>query len=83
MNRAHDRVLWSSPYAELPDGTVLVAHDGTVRHLRDGQTMAFGFDGWGEPKPIPTDGPATALTPPTSVAALSHGFVLTLHPSAN
>jgi hypothetical protein len=44
--------------------------------------LRFSFDGWAEPTARPRAGQATVLTPPTSVAALSHGYPLLLHPTA-
>ena len=60
---------------DLPDGTVVVT-DGPRLVLRD-RLYAFSFAGWHDPVARPA-GPLTVLTPPTSVAALRHGFVPTL-----
>jgi hypothetical protein len=76
LNRASDRRPWSA--ADLPDGAV-VLHDGP-RLLLGGTLLAFSFTGWHDPIPR-SEGRLTVLTPPTSVAALSHGFVPHLHPS--
>jgi len=70
--RGPDRRTWSAPPTSLPDGTV-VLHDGARLVLGD-RLLAFSFDGWHDPVPRPA-GDLTVLTPPTSVAALSHGFV--------
>jgi hypothetical protein len=80
VDRAHDRITWAADGADLPDGTVIVV-DGTPSLVIDAALRPFGHGGWGPSTRRPT-GPVTVLTPPTSVAALSHGFVPTLHPSA-
>ncbi|MGH3629078.1 MAG: hypothetical protein ACRDRL_16780 [Sciscionella sp.] len=72
VERASDRRTWTA--ADLPDGTV-VLHDGPRLVLGD-RLHAFSFDGWRDPVPRPR-GALTVLTPPTSVAALAHGFVPT------
>lgn len=68
---AHGRRTWTDD-TDLPDGAVVVT-DGPRLVLGD-RLFAFSFAGWHEPVPRP-DGPLTVLTPPTSVAALRHGFV--------
>jgi hypothetical protein len=84
LERAGDRRLWTAPAAELPDGAVVVHGEEGQRRLRlvrGDRLPAFSFDGWHDPVPRP-DGELTVLTPPTSVAALAHGFAPVLHPSA-
>jgi hypothetical protein len=77
LTRAPDRRPWTA--IAPPDGAV-VLHDGPRLLLGD-RLLAFSFDGWHDPIPRP-DGDLKVLTPPTSVAALAHGFVPVLHPSA-
>ncbi|HET9626530.1 MAG TPA: hypothetical protein VFP84_34445 [Kofleriaceae bacterium] len=81
LERARDRVVWSAPYADLPDGTVVVTPDGACRLVSGARLLRFSFEGWGDPIARP-DGAARVLTPPTSVAALAHGYAPVLHPSA-
>jgi len=81
MTRARDRLLWSAPYAELPNGTVVVGQDGATRVKHRNRLFRFTFDGWTAPVPVVERDMATVLTPPSSVAALTHGYTLTLHPS--
>ena len=82
LERARDRIVWSAPNAELPDGSVVVGADGAPRIRSRGLLLRFTFDGWVDPMRAPGDGLAVVLTPPTSVAALAHGYVPRLHPSA-
>jgi hypothetical protein len=79
--RAGDRIVWSAPYADLPDGTVVAAPDGSCRLVVDDRLLEFSFDGWSGATPRPRSGEAAVLTPPTSVAALAHGYRPLLHPS--
>jgi hypothetical protein len=82
LTRASDRIVWPTPYEELPNGAVVIGDDGAPRLVRDDRLLRFGFDGWTDPVPRPTGRVASVLTPPTSVAALSNGFIPQLHPSA-
>ncbi|HEY5981739.1 MAG TPA: hypothetical protein VIT41_19095 [Microlunatus sp.] len=74
LDRASDRITWRAPFAELPDGTVVIDRDGTALLVRGDQLRSFTFAGWGPPSDRPTHGMATVLTPPTSYAALTFGF---------
>ncbi len=60
----------------VPDGTVVLL-DGPRLVLGE-RLLAFSFDGWSDAVPRPA-GNLTVLTPPTSVAAMDHGFVPVLH----
>ncbi len=82
IGRAADRILWSAPFAALPDGAVVVGAGGGCRLVAGDRLLEFSFEGWGAPSPRPSRGHATVLTPPTSVAALAHGYRPGLHPSA-
>jgi hypothetical protein len=79
--RRGDRIVWSAEADTLPDGAVIVGDDGMARLVIGDRTMEFDFDGWRGPEPRPS-GLVTVLTPPTSVAALAHGFQPTLHSSS-
>ena len=61
----------TSTDADLPDGAVVLT-DGPRLVLGD-RLYAFAFSGWHDPVALPA-GPLTVLTPPTSVAALRHGY---------
>jgi hypothetical protein len=45
--------------------------------------MSFSFGGWANSSARPRQGSVEVITPPTSVAAMRHGFEPVLHPSAN
>jgi hypothetical protein len=81
LDRRADRLVWEAPIGDLPDGTVVVHHDAPALVVED-RLHRFTFDGWDEPEARPRRARATVLTPPTSVAALAHGFRPTLHPTA-
>jgi hypothetical protein len=81
LARAGDRLLWTAEIDDLPPGTVIVDDHRQPRLLLDGSTWTFTFDGWNEPVERPRRGQALVLTPPTSVAALAHGYAPLLHPS--
>ncbi|MFN0090174.1 MAG: hypothetical protein ACKVWR_07900 [Acidimicrobiales bacterium] len=80
--RAGDRILWPMPFADAPDGAVVVDGDGACRLVLEDRLLRFSFAGWEAPIPRPRRGEALLLTPPTSAGALAHGFTPVLHPSA-
>ena len=82
LARAGDRIVWAAQYPDLPDGTVVVAPDGSCRLVVDDRLLRFSFDGWVGATTRPLAAEATVLTPPTSVAALAHGYQPLLHSSA-
>ncbi len=83
LSRAKDRMVWTAPFAALPDGTVVIGTDESCELICGDRILRYGFGGWTETTHKPARGMATVLTPPTSVAALAHGFQPVLHPSAN
>ena len=82
LDRCADRLVWEAEVGDLPDGAVVVAGDGEPALLLGGALRTFAFGGWGEARPAPRRATVRVLTPPTSVAALAHGFVPVLHASA-
>lgn len=66
---------------DLPAGTVIVDDDRRPYLLFDDSLWRFTFDGWSEPVARPRRTQSQVLTPPTSVAALAHGYTPVLHPS--
>ena len=82
LERARDRRVWSAPFSDLPDGTVVVAATGEPRLVLGDRTLAFAHPGWTAPRTRPVRGVARILTPPTSVAALRTGFEPVLHATA-
>lgn len=77
LERAADRVTWDAPYADLPDGAVVIM-ERAAWLVRGDELRRFSFAGWGSAILRPTSGMATVLTPPTSYAALVYGFVPSL-----
>lgn len=80
LDRAADRKAWVEDVSLLPDGTVMVETGTPFLVLGDG-LYEFTFSGWQQPVGRPDQGHVTVLTPPTSVAALRHGFEPRLHDS--
>ena len=81
--RRHDRILTVMAHAELPDGAVCVDDNDRARLVVGNAWMSFDFDGWSDARPRPSGGTVRVLTPPTSITALTNGFVPVLHPSAD
>jgi hypothetical protein len=82
INRTEDRIIWQSPYADLVTGTVIVSDEGSCQLVHGDQLFDFSFEGWRNASLRPLGGMARVLTPPTSVAALRHGYRAVLHESA-
>ena len=82
LNRAGDRIVWSAPFADLPDGTVVASDDKICQLVCGDRLLDFSFAGWTAASPKPRNAMATVLTPRTSVAALVYGYRPVLHPSA-
>ena len=82
IDRRGDRLLWSADIDDLPDGTVVLDGDVHPHVVLADRMLRFTFDGWDRPRPRPRNRTVRVLTPPTSVAALVHGYRPRLHPSA-
>jgi hypothetical protein len=78
LARASDRRLWDASIDDLPSGTVIVDDARQPFLVLDDRLLAFSFEGWGSASERPR-GAVMVLTPPTSVAALAHGYVPVLH----
>ena len=83
LDRGSDRRLWTAELNDLPDGSVVFSETGEARLVLGKHTFAFSFDGWVQPRPRVHGVTVEVITPPTSVAALRHGFEPVLHPSAS
>ena len=83
IQRRDDRRLWTATVDELPDGTVIVDDTDVARLVVGDHTLAFSPTRWTAPEPRPRATRARILTPPTSVAALRHGFLPVLHPTGS
>ncbi len=87
LSRSADRLLWSAPYGTLPPGTVIIGPGGDVPHLvTPNDLRPFAFTGWGMPVRsslgVGETDDVMVVTPPTSVAALRHGYRPQLDSSA-
>ena len=82
LDRASHRMVRPENIDTLPDGSIILGVDSTPSLVLNGRLMSFSFGGWANPEPRPLNQEVTVLTPPTSVAALKHGFVPTLDESA-
>ena len=82
LDRGPDRILIQERIDHLPLGAVIVDDDRIPWLVLMDRLLRFSFAGWTEPRPRPRSGSVSVVTPPTSVAALAHGFTPVLHPSA-
>ena len=82
LERATDRITWRAGLETLPEGTVILDDDMGAQLVLEDRLMSFTFGGWSDPRPRLRGETVVVLTPPTSVAALRHGFEPLLHPSA-
>lgn len=84
MDRHRDRLLWTASLQDLPDGSVVVGHRSPTPHLVTTHSVQpFTFGGWGPAIPRTSFDVVQVVTPPTSLDALRHGFIPTLHESAS
>jgi hypothetical protein len=82
LDRGADRRLWTAAIENLPDGAIVVGDAGDARLVHSAHEWTFGFDGWRDPQPRRDGRLVEVITPPTSVAALRHGFEPVVHASA-
>ena len=82
LERASDRILWAGKIDELPAGVVIVDEDRAPMLVVEDRLLRFSFAGWTETRSRPRTARVAVLTPPTSVAALAHGYNPILHPTA-
>ena len=82
LDRAANRRRWSAISDDLPDGSILVCDSSEPRLVHGDLTWAFSFDGWVQPQRRTAGVAVDVVTPPTSVAAMQHGYEPALHPSA-
>jgi hypothetical protein len=80
--RTHRRRLHELPWAELPDGT-FVWLDGAACLSLDGCLVEWTHAGYGAARPRPARGLASAITPPSTVAALQAGYPVQIDESAH
>src|SRR5207244_3936893 len=81
LARAAHRQLWTAAVDDLPVGSVIVGPDHRPRLVLDERLLEFSFSGWTAPIERRRRSDVQVLTPPTSVAALAHGYAPVLHPS--
>ena len=82
LTRGIGRQTWPAQLSTLPTGAVFVDQSGTAMMVANDYVAAFSFDGWGLHTSRPRASIVQVLTPPASLAALAHGYVPLLHPSA-
>lgn len=74
LDRARDRLTWSAELCSLPDGTVVLSADRQPMLVWSEALYGFDFAGWRHAD-IGDEGRVEVLTPPTTVGALSNGYV--------
>lgn len=84
LHRATDRILTTQQLIDLPNGSVVLHPRNQAPSLiMHGTLRRYAVDHWASnAEALPGDTPLQTLTPPTSLAALKHGFSATLHESA-
>ena len=81
MAGTHRRRVHELPWTDLPDGTFVIV-DGTPALVVGDQVTDWAHGAYGRARARPRAGLASVLTPPSSVAALSAGYVAQIDPSA-
>lgn len=77
----HRRRLHEVSWSQLPAGTFVLVDDVSSLVLDD-HLVPWTMEGYGAPRARPRAGTATAITPPTSVAALQAGYPVQIDPTA-
>ena len=67
--------------ATLPDGVFIRLGDNDFRLLWDGALHRWSPHGYDDPMAVSEVGEAPVMTPSVSVAALRHGYPVTVHPT--
>lgn len=70
------------PWSQLPAGAFVVLDDVPALVLGD-RSVPWSAAGYGSPIDRPSRGEATVLTPPSTIAVLSHGYRPVIHPTAD
>jgi hypothetical protein len=76
----HRRRLHALPWRTLPDGSFVLVDEPAL--VRGDRLVEWTRDGYGRRLPRPVDGDATVITPPSTVAVLTAGYVPQIDPSA-
>jgi hypothetical protein len=81
---SRERRLHESPYSELPDGA-FVLEAGRPQVVLGRQLLTWSAGGYRDRHPLPRNGSATVITPPSLISILRSGWspsVPLLHPSS-
>lgn len=81
VSGTHQRRTHELSWNDLPDGTFVII-DGTPAVVVDDHLAEWTHDGYGRRHARPPAGPASVLTPPSTVAALRVGYGAQIDPSA-
>ena len=77
----HRRRGHEMPWPDLPDGTFVLLDDGPAAVVGN-TAVPWTVEGYGAPWPRPRAGPATVITPPSSVAVLRGGYPVQIDQTA-
>jgi hypothetical protein len=77
----HRRRLHELPWAGLPDGA-FVLEDGQAALVLGDALVPWTTEGYGARRSRPAAGPATVITPPSTVAVLRAGYPVQIDPAA-
>jgi hypothetical protein len=77
----HRRRLHQVPWRELPDGAFVLL-DGRPAVVVGDRLTEWTTEGYATSRTRPSDGPATVLTPPATVATLQAGYPVQIDESA-
>jgi hypothetical protein len=77
------KVTHRRSWSALPDGTLVLAPDADdVLLVLGSAVLPWNVGGYGRPRPRPTGGTATVLTPRSVVGTIDAGYRPALHPTA-
>ena len=80
--RGGKKVVFSSPLANLPDGTMIEV-DKVAILLHRGRQLKWSFEGYTPTNPLQVSSPVTVLTPESIVQLLGQGLKPRVHATAD
>lgn len=70
----HERRLHDRRWSTLPTGAFVLLDDGPALVATPDLVVPWTTEGYGQPRERPVDGKAKAITPPSTLLALDHGY---------
>lgn len=83
LDDAQQKYHWQAPISQLPVGSMFQYQDQCLVIAPDRRLLIWQFEGYKQTLSLPDKTIVDVLTPPSIVKAFQHGYIPTLHPSAD